>query len=401
MKINYTYLSQNKSRLLILMVLMFLGFVFLLPINSCKNKHKQVKIFGKIENAENSEIYLEMLLPGQIASFVQTKINEKGEFKFELDSLQTCFYRLKIDERNTIYLRLNPNDEIEIYASYPNIQTNYTIEGSEESKNLKELNMYLMKSTKRLNEINDQIVAAYKIPNYDVDSLIEVLNVEARTMYKNDKEFLINFIKKHNESVIIYFALYQYVSISPILMIDQDIEIFQFVLEELKKHNPEFEQIALLESEISKELLRQQQFNREYGKLEIGEPVIDFDLPDINGNRVSLSNFKNQKIIIAFWSSWNKLSLEAVLGLSEKLKNQDVVLILIALDNAKDKWETTVKNNFLENHINLSDLKAWESPIAKIYAVKSIPSFLLIDENQNLVAISDDYDEIIDNLNKN
>ena len=196
MKINYTYLSQNKSRLLILMVLMFLGFVFLLPINSCKNKHKQVKIFGKIENAENSEIYLEMLLPGQIASFVQTKINEKGEFKFELDSLQTCFYRLKIDERNTIYLRLNPNDEIEIYASYPNIQTNYTIEGSEESKNLKELNMYLMKSTKRLNEINDQIVAAYKIPNYDVDSLIEVLNVEARAMYKNDKEFLINFIKK-------------------------------------------------------------------------------------------------------------------------------------------------------------------------------------------------------------
>ena len=154
-----------------------------------------------------------MLLPGQIKPLVQTEINEKGEFKFELDSLQTCFYRLKIDERNTIYLRLNPNDEIEINASYPNIQANYSIDGSEESKNLKELNMYLMKSTKRLNEINDQIVAAYKIPNYDVDSLIEVLNVEARAMYKNDKEFLINFIKKHNESVIIYFALYQYVSI--------------------------------------------------------------------------------------------------------------------------------------------------------------------------------------------
>jgi len=90
-----------------------------------------------------------------------------------------------------------------------------------------------------------------------------------------------------------------------------------------------------------------------------------------------------------------------VLGLSKKLENQDVVLILIALDNAKDKWETAVKNNFLEKHINLSDLKAWESPVAKIYAVKSIPSFLLIDENQNLVAISDDYNEIIDNLNKN
>lgn len=373
----------------------------MLSIISCKNNHKQVEIFGIIENAENKEIYLEMLLPGQIKPLVQTEINEKGEFKFELDSLQTCFYRLKIDERNTIYLRLNPNDEIEINASYPNIQANYSIDGSEESKNLKELNMYLMKSTKRLNEINDQIVAAYKIPNYDVDSLIEVLNVEARAMYKNDKEFLINFIKKHNESVIIYFALYQYVSISPILIIDQDIEIFQFVLEELKKHNPEFEQIALLEFEISKELLRQQQFNREYGKLEIGKPVVDFDLPDINGNRVSLSKFKNQKIILAFWSSWNKVSLNAVLGLSKKLENQDVVLILIALDNAKDKWETAVKNNFLEKHINLSDLKAWESPVAKIYAVKSIPSFLLIDENQNLVAISDDYNEIIDNLNKN
>jgi peroxiredoxin len=124
-------------------------------------------------------------------------------------------------------------------------------------------------------------------------------------------------------------------------------------------------------------------------------------LPDINGNRVSLSKFKNQKIILAFWSSWNKVSLNAVLGLSKKLENQDVVLILIALDNAKDKWETAVKNNFLEKHINLSDLKAWESPVAKIYAVKSIPSFLLIDENQNLVAISDDYNEIIDNLNKN
>ena len=395
MKTNNTY-KFNKSLRFIAMAL-----VFLMPfINSCNNKNKQkVEIFGKITNAENQEISLEMLLPGQVTTVAASNTNKNGEFNFKIDSLQTCFYRLKIDEKNFIYLRLKPNDKIEINANYPDILTSYTIQGSEESGFLKDLNMHLMKSTKRLNEINDLLVSAYKTPNYNVDSLSNILNTEAREMYENDKDFLINFIKTHHKSVIIYFALYQYVSISPILIIENDLEIFQFVLDELKKHNPDFQQIALLKSEISKESLRQQQFNREYAKLEIGKPVLDFDLPDINGNRVSLSDFKNKNIVLAFWSSWNKLSLKAIINLSEKLKNNEVVLILIALDNTKEKWEAIVKNNALEKYINLSDLKAWESPVTKIYAIKSIPSFILIDTNRNLVINTDDYSEILDKLN--
>ncbi len=44
----------------------------------------------------------------------------------------------------------------------------------------------------------------------------------------------------------------------------------------------------------------------EYGKdlLAPGTPAPDFTLNDVEGNPVSLSDFKGRKVVLQFWASW-------------------------------------------------------------------------------------------------
>lgn len=389
MKTNNTYLFQKTQFFQLGLFLFACLFIF-----SCKSNDHEAVIHGKIKNAKSKEVSLELLSPMGVKLIKKVKILDDSNFEIKIDTIVNSFYRLKIDENNFIYLRIKNNDKILINAVYPNIAENYSIEGSEDCSLLKEMNTYLLNSTKKLNEINNQLVEAYSIDDYNLDSLYNSLNEQARQLYKQDKEFLINFIKNNDKSAVIYMALYQYISVSPILIINNDLEIFQFVLDKLKENNPNLEQLALLEAEVSKETLRQQQFERDYKKLQIGEAVPDFDLPDISGKRTYLSQFKGNTVLIAFWSSWNKNSVKEIIKLSQNLKNTNIIPILISLDNNKEKWENSVKINSLENYVNLSDLRSWESLITKIYALRSIPTFFLIDKNGVLLCVSDNFDEI-------
>ena len=79
------------------------------------------------------------------------------------------------------------------------------------------MNLRLIKSSDILNELKNKVNESALIPDYNTDSLWEVTNETARELYKSDKEFLTDFIKKNNKSAVIYMALYQYIGPSPIL----------------------------------------------------------------------------------------------------------------------------------------------------------------------------------------
>ncbi len=67
----------------------------------------------------------------------------------------------------------------------------------------------------------------------------------------------------------------------------------------------------------------------------IGKPAPPFALLDLNGNKVSLSDYKNKVVILDFWATWCPPCIKEIphfIELYKEYKNQGLVIVGISLD---------------------------------------------------------------------
>ena len=118
---------------------------------------------------------------------------------------------------------------------------------------------------------------------------------------------------------------------------------------------------------------------REASKLKPGQPAPDFTLSDLQGQSVSLSDFKGQAVFLDFWASWCGPCIGAVPYLEElkqRTRDQKVVFLNISLDPA-DEWHQAVDEHGLTG-VHVHSPGGWQSAVAQLYQVQSIPSYFLV-----------------------
>ena len=119
---------------------------------------------------------------------------------------------------------------------------------------------------------------------------------------------------------------------------------------------------------------------RETSKLKPGQPAPDFTLSDLQGQSVSLSDFKGQAVFLDFWASWCGPCIGAVPYLEEikqRTRDQKVVFLNISLDPA-DEWHQAVEEHGLTG-VHVHSPGGWQSAVAQLYQVQRIPSYFLVD----------------------
>jgi thiol-disulfide isomerase/thioredoxin len=122
-------------------------------------------------------------------------------------------------------------------------------------------------------------------------------------------------------------------------------------------------------------------------RLASGEVAPNFTQEDINGNTVTLEQFKGKHVMLVFWGSWCgpcRRSHPHLVELVKKYKN-DVQFIGFASDKDKDKWKEAIekdKLNFI--HCNLFDKLNGED-VAALYNIKAFPTKMLIDAQGKIV----------------
>ena len=135
-------------------------------------------------------------------------------------------------------------------------------------------------------------------------------------------------------------------------------------------------------------------------RVAIGNPAVDFTLENTDGQKVSLSDFRGQVVLISFWASWCpycRVENPNLVRVYEKFGNDNFEVLGVSLDRTKDAWLQGIEEDGLE-WVHVSDLQGWRSGPAAEYAVRSIPQNVLIDQNGTIIARNLKYFELEEKL---
>jgi thiol-disulfide isomerase/thioredoxin len=120
-----------------------------------------------------------------------------------------------------------------------------------------------------------------------------------------------------------------------------------------------------------------------------GAPAPNFTYNDVDGNPVSLSDFKGKVVYIDVWATWCgpcRRELPHLAALKERFKdNENIAIIAISTDADAQRWRDFVAAENLGG-IQLHGRTNDESDIARLYHVSTLPRFFLIDKEGNVVS---------------
>ena len=120
----------------------------------------------------------------------------------------------------------------------------------------------------------------------------------------------------------------------------------------------------------------------------LGTKAPDFTATGIDGKAVTLSSFKGKYLLLDFWASWCGPCREEnpnVVKAYAQFKNKNFNILSFSLDDNKDAWQNAVASDKL-SWTQVSDLKGWASPVARLYGIQAIPSNLLLDSDGKIIA---------------
>ena len=139
-------------------------------------------------------------------------------------------------------------------------------------------------------------------------------------------------------------------------------------------------------------------------KLQFGQPAPEFTLYDLDGQPVSLSQFKGQVVLIDFWASWCGPcigDLPDLRRIKKKAADKPLVFLNLSLDTDEAAWREAIDKHGIEGvHVRAD---GWGADVAKSYQVNSLPSYYLVD-SQGLIVERlrrmSDTDEIVAMIEK-
>lgn len=122
---------------------------------------------------------------------------------------------------------------------------------------------------------------------------------------------------------------------------------------------------------------------------EVGAEAPDFELPDINGQMLRLSDLRGRYVLLDFWGSWCgpcRASIPSLVKLYDKLKGENFEMVGIALDDNDDAvWRKTIADEKMSWRQVNDRASAPGEELRGRYAIMGVPTCLLIDPEGRIV----------------
>ncbi len=117
---------------------------------------------------------------------------------------------------------------------------------------------------------------------------------------------------------------------------------------------------------------------------EIGHPAPDFTLNDLDGNEVSLSDFRGKVVFLNFWAIGCppcRYEMPAMEEVYQEYKDEDIVIIGVDLDGPMNIVGAYVRDYIEVNGYSWTFVIDSTGEVAVSYAVIGIPASFFIDKD--------------------
>ena len=141
--------------------------------------------------------------------------------------------------------------------------------------------------------------------------------------------------------------------------------------------------------------------------LVLGQPAPPFEIENLRKNKINLDSFKGQYVLIDFWGSWcapcrqeNKvLTMMYAHYKDQKFKNaQGIQFLSIAFDQDPEAALHAIEKDGLVWPHHVIEQTMFESELAKLYRIKSIPMKYLIGPDRIIMLADPSIRELDDFL---
>lgn len=127
---------------------------------------------------------------------------------------------------------------------------------------------------------------------------------------------------------------------------------------------------------------------KEWLHLKKGADSYNFSFVDINGNKVSMADFKGNYVYMDVWATWCKPCLEEIpylKKLEEDFHSKNIVFLSISVDQTQEPWKKMVVEKDLKG-VQLWGGQAQE--FSAFYKITGIPRFMLFDKEGKILEIN-------------
>ncbi len=368
-------MKQISTRLLTVLGLCMFFF------SACNNSSDFI-VKGVVAGADGQLMYLENVGISNVVTLDSIKLAPGGKFKFtEKRPEYPDFYRLRLNNQ-LINFAVDSTETISFVADAGTFATSYSVEGSENSKAIKEITLAQLDANQAISRLRKE---------YE-DKMISDTTYRMKVLAAADayKEVARKYIYSAPMSTAAYFALFQ--QIDGLLFFDlydrKDVKAYGAVATSYNHTYPESPRSKHLYNLTlqSMKVLRAQR-PVDYSNVETKEiSFLDIELPDVRGEVVKLSTVAPGKVVLinftAYQTEWSPALNMALGELYTKYHDQELEIYQVSLDSDFHFWRNGASNL---PWVTVHDPQSVYSQVAGLYNVKQLPALFILDRKGNLV----------------
>lgn len=359
----------------------FLLALLTIGLGACDNEPK-FKVQGEVSGAADKVLYLEASGLNGLVLLDSVKLNGNGSFSFsETRPESPEFYRLRM-EGEVINFSVDSTETVTVKAEAGKFDTDYTIEGSENNRKIKELTLLQAELQQEAVKLMQSRMPA----GIAQDRLATLVNDYKEKVKRN-------YIFAAPNTSYAYFALFQtlngYMIFDPLSNKD-DIKCFAAVATSLNNAYPHADRSRNLYNMVIKGMKNARKPQQEEVEIDpsiIKEAdIIDIELKDLRGNVRRLTDLKGKVVLLDFTVYNNAMSAAHNLALRElynKYHAQGLEIYQVALDADEHFWKTSADNL---PWVCVRDANGIYSTYVNLYGVTGLPTVFVVGRDNVLNA---------------